>query len=151
MTDSATHAELDWSDVGVVNTVARGTLMERMGIEVTDVSRNRVVATMPVAGNTQPYGLLHGGASVVLAESVGSILAVICAGPGRAAVGIDINATHHRATRAGVVTGVATVLAVSRSIATIDITVSDEDGRRVCTCRLTAQLRDAPPRDATAS
>ncbi|HYO85529.1 MAG TPA: hotdog fold thioesterase [Dermatophilaceae bacterium] len=145
MTDSAFPREQDWSDLTAVNAVARGTLMERMNITVTEVSPERAVATMPVAGNTQPYGLLHGGASVVLAESVGSILAVLCAGPGRAAVGVDINATHHRATRAGLVTAVATPLAVGGGTASIDVAITDEAGRRVCTCRLTAQLRDAPP------
>ncbi len=78
-----------------------GTLMERMGIEVTEATQERVVATMPVEGNTQPYGLLHGGASVVLAETIGSIGAALNAGPGRIAVGLDINATHHRAARSG--------------------------------------------------
>ncbi len=118
----------------------------RMGIEITEVAADRVVGTMPVDGNTQPYGLLHGGASVVLAEGVGSFLAVLLAGPGRAAVGVDINATHHRPATSGWVTAVATPIAVGRTTASIDIVITDDEGRRTCTCRFTAQLRDAPPR-----
>ena len=83
-------------------------LMQRMGIEMVEASPERLVATMPVEGNTQPYGLLHGGASVVLAETLGSFGAALHAGPGKAVVGLDINATHHRAARSGLVTGVAT-------------------------------------------
>ena len=79
-----------------------------MGIEITEASPDRVVGTMPVEGNTQPYGLLHGGASVVLAESLGSIGAALHAGRDRIAVGIEINATHHRSVTSGTVTGVAT-------------------------------------------
>lgn len=136
---------VNWLDIDTLNTVSRGGLHERMGIVFTEVGPSRVVATMPVAGNTQPYGLLHGGASVVLAEGLGSILAVITAGPGRAAVGVDINATHHRPARSGLVTGVATPLHVGWSTGSYEIVISDESGARVCTCRLTAQLRDAPP------
>ena len=85
-----------------------GALNERMGIELVEASAERVVATMPVEGNTQPYGLLHGGASVVLAETLGSVGAAIHAAPRELSVGVDINATHHRAARTGTVTGVAT-------------------------------------------
>jgi len=85
-----------------------GTLGARMGIEFVEVTPERIVARMPVAGNTQPFGLLHGGASVVLAETLGSVGAMMHAGEGRIAVGIEINATHHRAARAGFVTGTAT-------------------------------------------
>ena len=92
------------------NAMARGTLIERMGIVFTEVGADRLVATMPVEGNTQPYGLLHGGASVVLAETLGSFGSVLHAGPDRVAVGIEINATHHRAARSGLVTGTATPL-----------------------------------------
>lgn len=124
---------------------SRGTLADRMGIEYLELKPHRVVARMPVAGNTQPYGLLHGGASVVLAETVGSVAAMLNAGEGRAAVGLDINATHHRATRSGHVTGVATPLSVGRTIAAFDVAISDDEGRRVCTSRITCMLRDAPP------
>ncbi len=139
---------VDWNiepTVDALNAVSAGTIHERMGIAFTEVGESRVVATMPVEGNTQPYGLLHGGASVVLAESVGSMLAVILAGPGKATVGVDINATHHRPATSGTVTAVATPIHVGRTTGSFDIVVTDDRGRRVCTCRLTAQLRDAPP------
>lgn len=122
-----------------------GTLVERMEIEWLEASADRVVARMPVKNNTQPYGLLHGGASVVLAESVGSVGAALHAGEGRIAVGVDINATHHKAVRDGYVIGVATPLNLGRSAATYEIVISTEDGQRVCTCRLTCMLRDTVP------
>lgn len=122
-----------------------GTLLERMGIEITEASPERTAGTMPVAGNTQPAGLLHGGASVVLAESLGSIAATLHAGPGRAAVGIEVNATHHRAMRDGVVTGVATAVHLGRTVATYEIVLVDERDRRVCTARLTCMLVESRP------
>lgn len=122
-----------------------GTLAERMGIEIVEAAPERLVATMPVEGNTQPYGLLHGGASVVLAETLGSIGAALHAGPQRVAVGLDINATHHRAARSGLVTGTATPLTTGSTIVSYQVEVTDEGGRRVCTSRITCLLRDAPP------
>lgn len=120
-------------------------LNHRMGITVTEASPERVVATMPVEGNTQPYGLLHGGASVVLAESLGSIGSAIHAGPNRIVVGTDINATHHRAARSGLVTGVATPISLGNTLCSWEVVVTDEDGRRVCTSRITCLVREAPP------
>src|SRR6476619_1925711 len=120
-------------------------LMDRMGIEVLEASPDRLVATMPVEGNTQPYGLLHGGASVVLAENHGSIGAALHAGLGKAVVGLDINATHHRAARSGLVTGVATPVSLGRTLACYEVVVSDEDGKRICTSRITCLIRDAAP------
>ncbi|HQR27797.1 MAG TPA: hotdog fold thioesterase [Nocardioides sp.] len=117
-----------------------GRLSEKMGIELVEVSTERLVATMPVEGNTQPYGLLHGGASVVLAETLGSIGSSLHAWPDRFPVGVDINATHHRAARSGLVTGVATAVHLGRTMATYEIVVSDERGRRICTSR-----RPCPP------
>jgi uncharacterized protein (TIGR00369 family) len=99
-----------------VRAMSVGTLAERMGIEIVEAAPERLVATMPVEGNTQPYGLLHGGASVVLAETLGSIGAALHAGPHRVAVGLDINATHHRAARSGLVTGTATPLTTGSTI-----------------------------------
>ncbi|AKT51747.1 hotdog fold thioesterase [Arsenicicoccus sp. oral taxon 190] len=122
--------------------LGRGTLIERMEIQLTEASAQRCSGTMSVEGNTQPYGLLHGGASVVLAETLGSVAAMLAAGPGRYAVGVDINATHHRAVREGVVTGVASAVHVGRSTACYDVVISDERGRRVCTSRITCALRD---------
>ena len=123
-----------------------GTLAARMGIRLTEASPERVVGTMPVEGNTQPYGLLHGGASCVLAETLGSVGAVL---HGQTvdrpfAVGVDINATHHKAVRSGVVTGVATPVHRGRTMATYEIVITDDRERRVCTARLTCLLRDDP-------
>jgi len=121
------------------------TLSGRMGIKIIEASPGRVVGTMPVAGNTQPYGLLHGGASCVLAESLGSLGAALHAGPDRVTVGIEISATHHRGATQGDVTGVATLLHGGRTLTTYEIVITDEQGRRVCTSRLTCLLRDAVP------
>lgn len=122
-----------------------GTLMERMGMELLEVGADRTVARMPVAGNTQPYGLLHGGASAALAETVGSVASARHAAPDRIAVGVDLSATHHRAVREGWVTAVATPLSLGRSIACYEIVITDDEGRRVCTARLTCALRERPP------
>jgi 1,4-dihydroxy-2-naphthoyl-CoA hydrolase len=119
-----------------------GTLPERMGIEIGEATPQRVVGTMPVAGNTQPYGLMHGGASCVLAETLGSIGAALHAAPDRLAVGLEISASHHRAVRRGTVTGVATAVHLGRSVATYQIEVTDERDRRVCTARLTCMIVD---------
>jgi 1,4-dihydroxy-2-naphthoyl-CoA hydrolase len=123
-----------------------GTLLQLMGIVVSEASPERVVATMPVKGNTQPYGLLHGGASCVLAESLGSIgSALHAAASGKVAVGVDINATHHRAARDGVVTGVATPIYLGRTTTSYEVVVTDDRDKRVCTARITCQLIQAPP------
>jgi 1,4-dihydroxy-2-naphthoyl-CoA hydrolase len=124
---------------------SRGTLVERMGITISEASPERVVGAMPVAGNTQPYGLLHGGASCVLAETLGSLGSALHAGLDRVTMGIEISATHHRAATGGTVTGVATRLHGGRTITTYEIVVSDEAGRRVCTARLTCLLSDRVP------
>lgn len=117
-----------------------GTLMERMGIEILEATADRVVGTMPVAGNTQPYGLLHGGASVVLAETLGSYGAMLHAGEGRIAVGLEINASHHRAARDGLVTGTATAVHRGTTTAAYEVVVVDSRGARLCTARLTCVL-----------
>ena len=128
------HPVMDeWPDVGP-------TLLDRMGIEVVEASVDRVVATMPVAGNIQPFGLLHGGASCVLAETLGSIGSTFHAHPDAVAVGVDINATHHRAVREGPVRGVATPVHLGRTVACYDVVISDEQERRVCTARITCHL-----------
>src|SRR4051794_35757145 len=122
-----------------------GRLNEKMGIELTEISAERVVGTMPVEGNTQPYGLLHGGASVVLAETLGSLGSVLHAGPDRVAVGLDINATHHRAVRSGTVTGTARALHLGRTTASWQVEIVDDQGRAVCTSRISCLLREAAP------
>ncbi|WP_203983649.1 PaaI family thioesterase [Sphaerisporangium rufum] len=139
MTNPEDHTRLE----EIFGVTHRETLASAMGIEFVEATAERVVARMPVEGNTQPYGLLHGGASCVLAETLGSTGAALHAGPGRVAMGIEINATHHRSASSGQVTGVATRLHGGRTLATYDIEITDEAGRRVCTARLTCMLRDA--------
>ncbi|MEA5454342.1 hotdog fold thioesterase [Sinomonas sp. JGH33] len=129
----------DWlSDSGV------GALVAKLGIVFEELGPGRSVATMPVAGNTQVVGLLHGGASAALAETLGSFSATLHAGPGRIAVGLDLNVTHHRAVSDGVVRAVCTALQLGRSVASHEIVISDAQGRRVCTARITNLLRDEP-------
>ncbi|MEV0089109.1 hotdog fold thioesterase [Saccharopolyspora sp. NPDC050642] len=128
-----------------VLTAAEEQLTALMGIEIVEWAPDRVVGTMPVAGNRQPYGLLHGGANAVLAETVGSIAAALHAGDERIAVGLELTCTHHRAVTEGVVTGTATPVHLGRATATYDIVITDEKDRRTCSARLTCVLRDQPP------
>ena len=132
-TDSPEHAEF-------LASFPVGALGERMGLELLEVTPERVVGRMPVEGNTQPYGLLHGGASVVLAETLGSVGSAMHAYPERIAVGVDINATHHRSAREGVVTGTATAVHLGRTSACYEVVIADEQGRRLCTSRITCAL-----------
>lgn len=120
----------------------RGELNERLGVEFLEAAPQRIVATMPVEGNRQPYGLLHGGASVALGETLGSMIAALNCPEDRQAVGIEINATHHRSALSGLVTAVAQPLNVGRTLVTSEIVVSDDQDRRVCTIRLTCLLRE---------
>ena len=144
--DDALRPDTDlMAGVATMQAMNPNSLMQRMGIEVVEATAERLVATMPVEGNTQPYGLLHGGASVVLAETLGSIGAALHAGPGKAVVGLDINATHHRAARAGLVTGTATPISLGRTLACYEVVVTDEAGKRVCTSRITCLIRDTAP------
>ena len=121
-----------------------GALNEKMGVVITEISPERLTATMPVEGNTQPYGLLHGGASVVLAETLGSIGSALHAFPDKIAVGVDINATHHRSATSGTVTGTATPIHLGRSMAAFEVVITNEEGKRVCTARITCALLDRP-------
>jgi uncharacterized protein (TIGR00369 family) len=121
-----------------------GGLNEKLGVVLTEISAERVIGTMPVEGNTQPYGLLHGGASIALAETLGSVGSALHGREiGKLAVGVDINATHHRPATSGVVTGVATAIHLGQSSATYDVAITDERGKRVCTSRITCSLVDA--------
>ncbi|WP_084502464.1 hotdog fold thioesterase [Microbacterium indicum] len=119
-----------------------GELAEKMGVRYTEASDERVVATMPVEGNRQPIGLLHGGAYVVLGESLGSMAANMHAGEGRYAVGVDINATHTSSATSGLVTGVCTPIHLGRTLTVHEIIVTDERGRRCSTIRITNLIRD---------
>jgi len=118
-----------------------GALADRMGIRLLEARPGRVVGTMPVEGNTQPYGLLNGGASAVMAETLGSLAGGLYAGGDRFVVGLDINCTHHRAVRDGLVTGVATPITEGSTIASYEIRMTDDDGRPVATARLTCLIR----------
>jgi 1,4-dihydroxy-2-naphthoyl-CoA hydrolase len=117
----------------------------KLGIELVSLSHDEVVGTMPVAGNRQPYGLLHGGASAVLAETLGSTLAALHSLPERFPVGLELACTHHRSATSGLVTGVARPLHIGRSTSTCEIVVSDEQGRRICTAKLICLHRDSRP------
>ena len=120
---------------------------QRLDIEVTEARRDRVVGTMPVEGNTQPFGLLHGGASILLAESLASIGSALQAGPHSQVIGIEVSASHHRSASAGTVTGTATPLHAGRTLSTWQVQVCDEAGRTLCTARITCLLRPAPAGD----
>ncbi|MEV8268196.1 hotdog fold thioesterase [Microbacterium sp. NPDC076911] len=124
-----------------------GALAEKMGMRFTEFTIDRCVATMPVEGNTQPVGLLHGGAYVVLGESLGSMAANLHAGPGRLAVGVDINATHTRSATSGTVTGVCTPVHLGRSMTVHEIAVSDDQGRRCSTIRITNMIKEMPAKN----
>jgi 1,4-dihydroxy-2-naphthoyl-CoA hydrolase len=134
--------DLDPELVERLITTGGGALSLKMGIEFIELSASHSVATMPVEGNTQVIGLLHGGAHVVLGESLGSVSSAIHAGPGRYAVGIEINATHSRSVTSGVVTATCTALVLGRTLATHEIVVRDAEGRRLSTIRMTNMLRD---------
>ena len=139
MSEKTQTAGLEWATQR-----GMGALAEKMGIEFTEFSVERSVGTMPVVGNTQPVGILHGGAYVVLGESLGSMAANLHAGPGRLAVGVDINATHTRSASSGTVTGVCTPIHLGRSITVHEIVISDEQGRRCSTIRITNMIKDLP-------
>ena len=117
-----------------------GALNEKMGFELLKLTPEEVIGRMPVAGNTQPYGLWHGGASCVLAETLASLGSFMHAQPERVSVGVDINATHHRSVTAGWVTGTATALRLGTTVASYEIVITDDAERRVCTARVTCQL-----------
>jgi uncharacterized protein (TIGR00369 family) len=117
-----------------------GALDKKMGIEILEASPTRLVGTMPVEGNTQPLGLLHGGANVVLAESLGSIGTQLHAGPHRRIVGVDINATHHKSATSGVVTAVATAITLGKTLCSYNVEISNDKGERTCTARITCLI-----------
>jgi 1,4-dihydroxy-2-naphthoyl-CoA hydrolase len=119
-----------------------GALARKMGLEFLELSAEHSVARMPVEGNTQVIGLLHGGAHVVLGETLGSVSSAIHAGPGRFAVGIEINATHTRSVTSGWVIGTCDAISLGNTLATHEIVMRDEDGRRLSTVRMTNMLRD---------
>ncbi|MEY3926105.1 MAG: hypothetical protein RIS16_56 [Actinomycetota bacterium] len=117
-----------------------GALDSKMGIEIIEASPERLVGTMPVVGNTQPIGLLHGGANVVLAESLGSIGTQLHAGPNRRIVGVDINATHHKSAISGIVTAVATAVSLGRTLCCYQVEITNDKGERTCSARITCLI-----------
>ncbi len=120
-------------------------LADRMGVELLKLTLDEVIGTLPVAGNRQPFGLLHGGANAVLAETLGSTLSALHALPDRFPVGLELACTHHRSATSGIVTGVARPIHVGRSTSTTEIVITDADGRRTCTAKLTCLHRDTEP------
>lgn len=118
-----------------------GALAQRMGIELTSASPELTAGKMPVDGNTQPLGLLHGGANVVLAESLGSIAANLHAAPQGFAVGVDISATHLNSARSGYVHGEARAVKLGGTIAVYEIEIRDDEGNLTCVSRLTCAIR----------
>ena len=119
-----------------------GELTRKMGIELLEISAERTVGRMPVEGNRQVVGILHGGAHVVLGETLGSVAAAVHAGAGRYAVGIDINATHTKSIADGWVTGTCTAISLGKTICVHEIIVTNEAGERLSTVRITNLLRD---------
>jgi len=130
--------------------IGMGALGERMGLQYLSATIDErgyatVSASMPVEGNTQPYGLLHGGANAVLAESIGSVASGITAhtlfGEGHIVVGIDLNCTHHKSARSGLVVGIARIISAGKTIISSQIEIKDADNRLICTARLTCVVR----------
>ena len=144
MTERAADVAVE-NYAGIEPAAADQQLNDKVGMKLLEATAERVVGTIPVAGNLQPYGLLHGGANAVLAEALGSTVAALNAGPDRAAMGLELSCTHHRAVRSGTVTGVATPLHIGRGTITAEIVLTDDEGRRTCTARLTCVVRDRPP------
>ena len=126
--------------------ITLGELDEKMGVKILEQSVDRVVATMPVEGNRQSFGLLHGGASLAVGEAVGSWAAVIHASTlGKTAVGVDVSATHHKSARSGTITITATPIHLGRTITTHEVLITNDDGGRLCTLRITNLLLEKKP------
>ncbi|WP_026549075.1 hotdog fold thioesterase [Arthrobacter sp. Br18] len=125
--------------------IVLGELDEKMGVRILEQSVQKVVASMPVEGNRQSFGLLHGGASLAVGEAVGSWAAVIHASTlGKTAVGVDVSATHHKAARSGMVTITATPIHLGRTLTTHEVVLTNDDGARLCSMRITNLLLDRP-------
>lgn len=130
----------DKSFLEIIRERGGGALGMKMGIKIIEASPQRLVATMPVEGNTQPFGFLHGGASVVLAETLGSVGSALHAGPKRRVVGLDINATHHKSATDGLVTAVATALSLGKTLCSYDVVITNDKGERTCTARISCLI-----------
>jgi len=147
MTEPRNHSDdvLPMDVMAVFGYRGIGTLAEKMGIEFLELTPERSVARMPVEGNTQPLGLVHGGAYVVLAESLGSTAANLFAGPGKVAMGIEINASHSGSATEGWVVGTCTAIHLGKTLVTHQIEIDDENGRRLSTVRITNIIKDRRP------
>ncbi|NCA07227.1 MAG: PaaI family thioesterase [Micrococcales bacterium] len=119
-----------------------GELADSMGIKIVSLSGEAGVATMPAEGNRQPLGIVHGGAYVVIAETLGSMCATLAAGPNRHAVGIEINASHTKSCKSGLITATCKAVNIGKNLATHEIQVTDDQGNRLSTVRITNFLRD---------
>ncbi len=137
MTDTTDNA----SKQVPVELIPLGDMADRLGIKLISASSTQVIGTMPVEGNTQPFGLLNGGASMALVETLGSIAAVIHAGKDQLAVGIEINGSHHKSARTGTVTGVARALKLGKTLAVYEVKITDEADELICTGRITCLIR----------
>ena len=123
--------------------IALGELDVKMGIKIVEESVQKVIATMPVEGNRQSFGLLHGGASLAVGEAVGSWAAVKHASTlGKSAVGVDVSATHHKGAREGLITITATPISLGRRMTSHQVVLQNEAGERLCTMRITNLLID---------
>ncbi len=118
-----------------------------MGIQVTDWNPDRLAATMPAEGNQQPYGIVHGGAFCVLAEALGSTSAALSVGPERVVVGIELNASYHRAAHTGTITAVCRNIHLGGTLTSHEIEMTDDGGKLLCTVRLRCLVRARPPGD----
>jgi uncharacterized protein (TIGR00369 family) len=132
------HPPPDWLPEG-----ARSPLDDKLGVVITDWNPDRLVATMPVEGNEQPFGLLHGGATCTLAETIGSFAAAVVVGPEKQAVGIELNVSYLRSPTTGTVTAVCTPVRRGRTLSTFLIQISDDQGRPTASARLTCMVRPA--------
>ncbi len=138
--DTAAQTLLDQLNQG-----SKNTLVEQLGMVFTQIGPGYVEATMPVDGRThQPFGLLHGGASVALAETVGSVGSNLLAGPGRAAVGLEINANHLKSVKSGLVTAKASIVHQGKSTHVWDIRLYGPEEQLICISRFTAAIIDIP-------
>lgn len=132
------------TDLGMLNHINQNTLGAHLGIEFIEIGDDFIRATMPVDKRTiQPMGLLHGGASVVLAETLGSVASLLAAGPvGQySAVGLEVNANHLKSARSGIVTGTVRPIKSQGSIHVWNTEIRDEEGQLLCTSRLTVMVR----------
>ena len=132
------------ADLDYINSVGLGALAHTMGITLTEFTSERAVATMPVEGNTQPYGLVNGGAYAVLGETLGSMHSGFIAPAGKIPVGVDINATHTGSARSGQITAVCTPIHTGRSMTVHEIVCTDDAGKRCSTLRITNFYKTLP-------